>query len=72
MTSISSRLASYFPFPEKSSGKILSFENKERAVMKRAQTNRAMYIPMLSIGASVGLANKSNTRLVGQAKFTVY
>ena len=42
MTSISSRLASYFP--KKSSGKILLFDKQERAVMMRAQTSRAMYI----------------------------
>ena len=34
--------------------------------MRRAQTSRAMYIGMLLIGASVGLANKPNTRPVGQ------
>ena len=62
MTSISSRLASYFP--EKSSGKILSFDNRERSNEESADKQSDAYV--LLIGASVGLANKPNTRPVGQ------
>ena len=65
MTSISSRLASYFP--EKSSGKILSFDNREREVMRRVQTSRAMHMCYRSarvLGSPI--ANKPNTRPVGQ------